>query len=251
MLSAVVLSKNEGKFLSSCLESLGFCDEIIVIDDFSQDNILGKIRNPKSEIRNKIKIYTRKLDGDFAAQRNFGLEKSIGEWVLFIDADEQVPEELQQEILLKIKDENLAGYFINRRDFLLGKEMKFGEFSKNKFLRFGRARQGIWKRRVHEYWDIDGKTSLLKAKLIHQAHPNVASFVASINFFSKLHAQANAEESKDPGLAKIMFFPVFKLVNNYWLLGGWRDGTHGFVGAMLMSFHSFLAWSQLWLNSQK
>lgn len=245
MLSAVVLSKNEDKFLNSCLESLGFCDEIIIIDDFSQDTT--------NEISKKFKVrfFKRRLNNDFSSQRNFGLSKVTNDWALFVDADEQVPEKLQQEILRKIKDQNFSGYFVKRRDFLLGNQMKYGEFSKNKFLRLGRTRQGIWKRRVHEYWDIDGNTSLLKAKLIHQAHQDVRSFVAKINFFSTLHAQANKEESKHPGIFKIMVFPVFKFVNNYFLLGGFRDGTHGFVGAMMMSWHSFLAWSKLWLNSQK
>lgn len=245
MLSAVVLTRNEGKFLSNCLESLGFCDEIIVIDDISKD--------ATEEISRKFKVrfFKRRLNDDFSSQRNFGLEKSTGEWGLFIDADERVPQRLQKEILLKIKDDKFSGYFVKRRDFFLAKEMKYGEFSQNKFLRLGRARQGIWKRKVHEYWDINGPTGLLKEKLIHQAHADVQSFVAKINFFSTLHAQANKEENKDSGLCKIMFFPVLKLVNNYFLLGGFRDGTHGFVGAMMMSWHSFLAWSKLWLNSQK
>ena len=73
-LSAVILTKNEEKYIRECLNSLSFCDEIVVIDDYSEDNTLKIIQNSKIKITNqklKIKIYNRNLNGDFAAQRNF------------------------------------------------------------------------------------------------------------------------------------------------------------------------------------
>ncbi|HLB60415.1 MAG TPA: glycosyltransferase family 2 protein [Patescibacteria group bacterium] len=91
-LSVVVLAKNEQDSIADCLKRLAFADEIIVIDDMSEDQT--------AEIAKKLgaQVYVRKLD-DFASQRNFGLSKAGGKWVLFIDADELVPVDLEREIV--------------------------------------------------------------------------------------------------------------------------------------------------------
>lgn len=94
-LSAVVLAKNEQDSIADCLKRLAFADEVIVIDDMSEDQTV--------EIAKKsgARVYIRKLD-DFASQRNFGLSKAGGKWVLFIDADELVPVDLEREIMSQI-----------------------------------------------------------------------------------------------------------------------------------------------------
>jgi Glycosyltransferases involved in cell wall biogenesis len=119
MLSAVVLTKNEEKNIERCLESLDFVDEIVIIDDYSTDKTLNKVKSQK------LKVFQRKLNGDFAEQRNFGLEKTRGEWVLFLDADEEITDELKKEIKEMIRyatleRDDLIGFYIKRRDFFLG-----------------------------------------------------------------------------------------------------------------------------------
>ena len=94
MISAVVLTKNEEKNIKRCLESLTLADEIIIIDDYSTDFTIRKIEKTNK----KAKIYKRHLNNDFAGQRNYGLSKAKGEWVLFVDADEIIPEALASEI---------------------------------------------------------------------------------------------------------------------------------------------------------
>ena len=90
-LSAIILAKNEEKNISGCIDSLGFTDEVIVIDDCSTDKTAAVAR------RKGVTVITRKL-GDFASRRNFGLSKAHGEWVLFVDADERISPKLAQEI---------------------------------------------------------------------------------------------------------------------------------------------------------
>src|SRR3989338_6025984 len=99
-LSAVVLTKNEEKNIERCLKALDFCNEIIVVDDYSTDNTknqISKIKNQNDKLN--IKILNNNLNNDFAQQRNFGLLKSSNDWVLFIDADEEVSKELKKEIV--------------------------------------------------------------------------------------------------------------------------------------------------------
>ncbi|MGB9637354.1 MAG: glycosyltransferase family 2 protein, partial [Microgenomates group bacterium] len=213
MLSAVVLTKNEEENIKNCLEALLFCDEIIVVDDYSTDNTCN--------IASKIGtvIFKRSLNGDFASQRNFGLSKAKNLWVLFVDADEIVTEELKLEIISKVNDplnQNI-GYFIKRKTFFMGKQLRFGEAGKNRVLRLAKKSAGKWERKVHEFWKVEGKIDILKNELNHFTCRNLDDFIGKINFYSELHAKSLLEEKKHSNLFKIIFYPPLKFFNNFFL----------------------------------
>ena len=246
-ISAVILTKNEEKNIEECIKALTFCEEIIVIDDYSSDKTVEIARGLGA------KVFQRNLDGNFAAQRNFGLEKATNKWVLFADADERVSQELKEEMEKEVAAPNnpLLGYFVKRDDYIFGKKLKFGETASVKLLRLARKSAGQWARRVHEVWDVPGRTKTLKNPLEHYPHPSLREFIDDINFQSGLHAEANHQEGKHSSLVKILFWPKLHFLKNYFLRLGFLDGTEGFVLALMMSFHSFLAWSKLWLDERK
>src|SRR5438876_10935937 len=109
-ISAIILVKNEEKNITACLKTLNWCDEIIVIDDNSEDQTVAVAKKLGA------RIYQHSLDNDFSQQRNFGLEKAKHEWVLFVDADERISAALVAEIELKINNHELQedGYYIKR-----------------------------------------------------------------------------------------------------------------------------------------
>lgn len=234
-LSAIVLTKNEEKNLSRRLSSLKFCDEIVVVDDNSIDET--------AQIARKFgaKVYTRNLNGDFAEQRNFGLEKAKGDWVLFVDVDEEVSEALAEEIInSKLQILNCTGFYIKRKD------LTWGRAADVRLLRLAKKNSGIWRRKVHEVWDVKGRTQLLKNPLLHHSDPSLARFIKRINFYSTLHAEANLQEAKKSTLVKIIFFPLAKFCYYFFIKLGHLDGTKGFVFSLIISFHSFLSWAKLW-----
>ena len=122
MISAVVLTHNSEKTLGNTLGSLSFCDEVIVVDDISTDTSRDIAKGYKA------RIFQRLLDDDFAAQRNFGLEKATHEWVLFVDSDEIIPPELAREIetVTTGSEKNISGYFISRQDYFGGRGLTYG-----------------------------------------------------------------------------------------------------------------------------
>lgn len=249
-ISAVVLTKNEGNNIQDCLESLRWCDEIIVVDDYSKDKTIAIVK------KSGAKIYERKLNNDFASQRNFGLEKAKSDWVLFIDADERVSKALAQEILHSIKkwEGLLIGFYFYRRDFMWGRELKHGEAGCAKLLRLARKGAGKWKRAVHETWDISGNIGTFHeydGVIKHYPHPTLREFVADIERYSTIHAQENYKEGKISNIFKIIWYPKLKFFQNYFLKLGFLDGPQGFMVAMLMSFHSYLAWSKLWVLQKR
>jgi glycosyltransferase involved in cell wall biosynthesis len=242
MISAVVLSHNDGKIIRRCIKSLLWCDEVIVIDDYSTDKTLDSIASLQKD---KIKVFKHKLCSDFARQRNFGLSKAKNEWVLFVDSDERISNELKEEILLVVGFKNdAAGYYIRRRDWFLGRELKHGESGNVKLVRLAKRSAGRWKRKVHEYWRTEGKTGELENPLLHYPHTTLREFVESTNFYSSIHAKENKREAKKSNLVKIIFYPVAKFFVNYFLKFGFLDGIPGFMMATMMSFHSFLSWSK-------
>src|SRR6266404_4468552 len=93
MISAIILTKNEEENIAACLESLSWCDESIVIDDHSTDKTVDIAKKKGAQ------VFTRTMNNDFSDQRNYGLEKAQGDWILFIDADERVSSPLWYEIM--------------------------------------------------------------------------------------------------------------------------------------------------------
>ena len=243
MISAVILTKNEEKVIDKCIKGVVWCDEIVIIDDYSSDNTLEKIRKLKI---GKVKIYKHYLNDDFARQRNYGLAKAKGDWILFVDADEVVRPLLAEEIGQKIEGSHMNGFWIKREDYFLGKNLRFGETGKVKLVRLARKGAGKWERKVHEYWEVKGEIGELKNPICHNAHSDLRDFVDNINYFSSMHADALKKEGKRSNLVKIIVWPVGKFWVNYVLKLGFLDGMAGFIMAFLMSFHSFLAWSKQW-----
>ncbi len=239
MISAVILTKNEEKNLPQCLESLKWCNEIVVIDDNSTDKTI--------EIAKKsgAKFFVHSLNNNFAQQHNFGLGKAKGDWVLFVDADERVSPELAQEIKEKIKSSKLNGFYLKRQEFFSSKALKHGETA-HYLLRLGRKGKGNWRREVHEIWEIKGEIGKLKNPLLHYSHPTLSEFIEHINNFSTLHAQVLLKEGVKPSLFRIITNPLAKFIQNYIFRLGFLDGTSGIIVALMMSFHSFLARAKLY-----
>jgi glycosyltransferase involved in cell wall biosynthesis len=240
MLSAVVLTKNEEKNIERCLKSLSFCDEIIIIDDYSTDKTIDLAR------KYNVKIVEHSLNDDFASQRNFGLKQASGEWVLFIDADEEVVKELAEEIKHKINDTpdiKITGYYIKRRDWWWGKELKHGEVKTLReigLLRLMRKNSGKWEGRVHEEFKISGKTLLLNSFINHYPHPTVKVFLEEVNRYSSIRAKELIAQGKTGSILEIIFYPFGKFLLIYFIKLGFLDGPVGFAYAFFMGFHSFL-----------
>jgi glycosyltransferase involved in cell wall biosynthesis len=258
-LSVVVLTKNEEKNIERCLESLDFCNEIIVVDDYSADKtleIIQKLEVKSQNLKSKVKIFERKLDNDFAAQRNFGLSKANNEWVLFVDADEVVTQELKKEIdsLVSPKAGDINAYYLRRRDYFWEKELKYGEVKKVRDLgivRLVKKDSGIWMGNVHEIFHTAKNIGQLNTFLNHYPHPTLKEFISDINNYSSIRAQELFNRGTKTNVPEIIFFPLGKFIYNYIFNLGLLDGPAGFTYSFMMSFHSFLVRSKLYQITNK
>ncbi len=184
---------------------------------------------------------------DFAAARNAELAKAKTEWVLFVDSDETVTPELEREIQQAIKSSAYDAYSIPRLDTLLGRELCYGETGQASFIRLARKSYGQWERPVHEIWKGAGKVGTLQHPLLHNPHPTISSFLDKINRYSTLDALYRYSQGHKCSLWKIAVYPITKFKFNYLVRRGFLDGVPGLIMAMMMSYHSYLTWTKLYL----
>jgi len=236
MLSTVILTHNESSNIRACLQSVSFSDQVIIVDDYSTDDTLSLARH----IYPQVKIIKHHLHHNFAQQRNLGLSIASGDWVLFIDADEIVSPQLQDEILSAIKSPRAYGYYLYRQDSFLGTSISHGEAGHIKLLRLARQGSGQWARPVHEVWQVSGKLSILNSPLIHSPHPTISVFLDSINRYTTIDSTYRYLQGERFHLWQLFLLPTGKFLYNYFLKLGFLDGFPGLTLAYIMSLHSLL-----------
>ena len=172
---------------------------------------------------------------DFAKARNKMLKKARANWILFLDTDESLTPELKKEIdKVVCNTEKEGGFFIKRKIYFLGKCV--GE---DRVLRLATKNSGIWKRAVHETWNVNKRLGTLKEYIIHNTGKDLHSYIDKINYYSSLHAEENIKEGKKFSLFKLIIYPKAKFIQNIF-------AGRGFIFSLLQSYHSFLSWAKMW-----
>ncbi|HDP70494.1 MAG TPA: glycosyltransferase family 2 protein [Actinobacteria bacterium] len=240
-LSALILTYNEAEDISGCLDTLKWANEIIIIDSLSTDNTLEICKNYTD------KVYARKFD-NFSAQRNFGITKATGDWILFVDADERVTPELKEEITNIITSNNheFTGYFIPRKNILFNKWIKYSGWNNDKQLRFFMRGRGKWAGIVHEKVEVDGKVGQLTGFLVHNIDTRICDFVSKLNSYTNLEAQKLKEAKKPYKLRNLILQPPYVFFKCYFKHLGYKDGIQGLLLSSLMGIYWFLVYAKLW-----
>lgn len=247
MITAIVLTKNEEKNIVDCIDSLKWCDQILVVDDISDDLTRDLAK------KEGVEVVIHSLENDFSKQRNFALQKAKGEWVLFVDADERVTDSLRYEIQSLISDpmNPYNGFLIKRKDVIWNKELKYGETANASFLRLAKKSSGIWEGAVHEKWKVKGRIGKLRNALKHFPHQTLDEFLKEINFYTDIRSKQLYEKGIKSNFIFIILYPKAKFLQNFIIRRGFLDGIEGFIFTIIMSFHSFLVRGKLWMLWQK
>ena len=203
------------------------------------------------ELNKNLTIITLNTPGivDFAAARNVELAKAKTDWVLFLDYDETMSKELEHEItsILNLESNIYSAYSVPRLDTFLGRELHHGEPGNTRLIRLAKKDFGLWERPVHEVWVGTGKVGTLQNPLLHHSHESINSFLDKINKYSELEADYRYSQGIRSSLWKITVYPIAKFKWNYLVRLGFLDGVPGIIMAIMMSFHSYLTWTKLYL----
>ena len=245
-LSVVIITFNEEANLARTLASVAWADELVVVDSGSTD------RTREVAQSSHAKFYVEPWRG-FAAQKNSALAKASGDWILSLDADEEVEPALGDEIRSVLAaNPSVVGFRIPRKNFFLGRWIEHGGFYPDPKLRLYRRGAGQFEERlVHEDLRIEGTTASLRNNLLHHAYPTIEDYLEHMNRYSSLGAQMEAgKRTRGFSFVDIIVRPQLTFFYNYFLRLGFLDGREGLL---LHLYHSgYVSWkyAKAWERSR-
>jgi len=238
-ISVAIATYNEEANLSRCLDSVAsWVDEIVVVDGSSTDRTV--------EIAKKYtdKVFIADNPEMFHINKQKALDKCSGKWILQLDADEIVSEELKQEMMQATSSQLIAGYFIPRKNFFMGRWMRKGGLYPDYVVRlFQKGKGQLPCKDVHEQVKITGKTDYLKHDLLHYPYSDFSKYLQKADVYTSLTAK-NLHEDK---LAKyIIVRPIKTFLSIYFRHLGFLDGFPGFVWAFYSALHYPITYIKYW-----
>ncbi|MBI5620106.1 glycosyltransferase family 2 protein [Candidatus Gottesmanbacteria bacterium] len=246
-ISVVISARNEEGKLNRCLSSVAWADEVIVVDNESTDESVSIAR------RHNATVYPRQNNLMLNVNKNFGFEKAQGNWILSLDADEEVTPELVKEIQRQIQNpkskiQNIVGYWIPRKNIIFGKWMQHGLWWPDKQLRLFKRGKGRFPCvHVHEYLEVDGRTDELREPYIHYNYETISQFIRKMDtIYTESEVQKLMTTNYQLAWYDALRFPVSDFVKVFFAQVGFKDGLHGLVLAMLQGFYSFIVFAKLW-----
>jgi glycosyltransferase involved in cell wall biosynthesis len=233
-----MITKNEGANIRRTLESVRWADEIVVVDSGSTDRTCEIARELGA------KVFVENWKG-FAAQKNSAIEKCAGDWILSLDADEEVTPELAENIRFELNGMPQGAYWIQRRNLFLGRWMKHGGYYPDPKLRFFAKNAGRFAdRAVHE--DLELRPGVKAERttdgdLIHHAYPTLSSYIDHMNSYSSLGAEMAVSKGQAGfSILNIVIRPLATFIYNYIFRLGFLDGREGLL---LHLYHSaYVSW---------
>ncbi len=240
--SGLVICYNEESNIEACLDSMAWCDEIIVVDSFSTD------RTPElAQARPNVRFYQHAYRGG-GAQRNWALELVRHDWVFVLDADERCTPDLRQEIeALLAAGPSHEAYMIRRRCFFQGRVLRFSGWQRDQVIRLFRRGAGYYsKRRVHEELVTLGPAPLLQHRIDHYFIERFDAYVERVNRYGYWGAAQCWRDGVRSSYSQVLVRPTWRFLRTYLLQLGILDGMRGLVFCMLQSYATYLKWSLLW-----
>lgn len=249
-LSVAIITHNEESNLPRTLASVRWADQVVVVDAGSTDATVLMAREEGAE------IFQENWKG-FAAQKNSAINHCTCDWVLSLDADEEVSPALAEEIQTTLQSDNsYVAYTMPRRNFFLGRPLRYGGFYPDRKLRlFQRGQARFAARAVHETLACNGPVGALKNPLLHHAYPTLASYIEHMNRYSTLGAEILIESGRTSRNSvafawNILAAPAFNFLYNYIVRLGFLDGREGLLIHLYHAAYGSWKYGKAWHASR-
>ncbi len=225
-ISALIITYNEMGYIERCLDSITFADEIIVVDSYSTDGTYEYLLE-----RPGVKVIQHPFE-NFTRQKSFAVSRASNDWILFLDADEVVPEGLQREIVDTVKNGTPHAAYWFYRQFMFGKKpLRFSGWQTDKNYRLFRKSKAHFTDRkiVHETLEVDGSSGILQERLIHYCYKHYEDYKGKMLHYGRLKAQEDFYKENRFNYLLMGVKPAWKFANHYLLRLGILDGKKGIV----------------------
>lgn len=247
-ISALLIVKNEELFIERALSSLLWCDEIVVVDAMSTDQTKTICTNPNAPWANKIKFLQHEWLG-FSAQRNFALNHSKNDWVLFLDGDEACSPELASKITALLNQPAGPGplqYKIRRQEYFLKKPIYYSIWNPSYHIRFFNKKGVQFIHEVHEGVKSPWNTASIDEAIIHVEDLRIERFLNKLNHYTTIQAKTDYANGMRTNAFKIIFaFPAM-FFKNFIYYCGYKDGYAGFIISILEGISRTVRHLKIW-----
>jgi glycosyltransferase involved in cell wall biosynthesis len=244
-LTALVTCFNEEAMIGECLRSIGFADEILVVDSFSTDRTLEKARP----------LATRVVQHEYvnpAAQKNWAIPQAAHEWVLILDSDERATPELASEIKQILERPAHDGYWVRRRNFFWGKEIRYGAWRSDKVLRLFRRDRGRYQdKQVHEEIELQTPVGWCRERLLHFSYRSLDDYLRKVSRYSTWGADDARRRGVHGSAWRICGHSIGHFLKSYLIKQGFRDGTEGLIIAFMEAYYGFFKYAKLFEMQRK
>ena len=231
LLSVVIISKNEEKFIGDAIKSAEFADEVLLLDSGSTDSTCKIAKKLGVRVENQAWL-------GFGPQKNSAVDLATNDWVFVLDSDERISPKLRSEIQITLNNPSSDGYFVARLNNFFGKNIKTcGLYPDYSVRLFNRTKGKFDNVPVHESVQIDGKVNKLNNHMTHLAYDNVDEFIEKQRYYSEL---SNTKKN----IVKAVASPCWTFFKLYFLKLGFLDGWHGFIIAKVYAKFTFWKYSK-------
>ena len=245
--TALTICRDNENTIRACMESVKWCDEILVVVD------------PRSvdSTREIVREYTdRVFEHEFTfygAQRNFAIPRASCDWILVVDSDEAVTPQLRDDILEKLrKPEGYDAFNVRRIAYFLGKPMKRCGWGNEKQLRLFRRDKGRYdQRRVHENIHVRGPVGQIDGLLLHDTVRSLKYYFRRFNRFTSEAAADLKDKGKRATLSRLLLRPPVTFMKMYFIKLGFLEGIRGLLLCVLSSLYVFTKYAKLWELGQE
>ena len=245
-LSACIITFNEAGRIEACLRSVGFCDELIVVDSHSTDDTRERAAALGA------RVIERDWPG-FRSQKQFAVEAASNDWVLCLDADERVSGRLREQIerLRERGFEGFVGWSIPRITEYFGRFLRHGNAYPERLVRLFDRRCGGWTgEEIHETTRVEGRVCRLSGRLEHFPYRSLADHHLRMQRYAELMAAALHARGKRCGIGKVLFNPTWRFLRGYLLRLGFLDGWRGMVFALVEANYVRRKYLYLYIRSR-
>jgi len=232
-LTVAILARDNEDEIAACLESVAWADERIVLLD-------SRSRDATAEIARRLgaRVVEHPFE-NFAQQREFGLSLPRGEWLFYVDSDERGTPALGEEIRRVIREEEAVGWWVPRRNWMWGREIRHGGWYPDyqlRLLKLGHAHYDLT-REVHEIVILDGAEGHLREPLAHYNYRTISQFIAKQRHYVAFEAAILHKQGVRPQPWTYFTQPLREFKRRYVTLRGYRDGAHGLLLCALVAYY--------------
>lgn len=243
-LSACIITLNEADRIDACLDSVAFCDDIVVVDSGSTDGTRERASAKGA------RVLERAFDG-YRTQKDFAVKAAAHDWVLFVDADERVSGALRESIerARATGFEGCAGYRFARLNQYFGVFLRHGNAYPDRVLRLFDRRRGGYRgeREIHENISVDGRVGRLAGDLEHLSYRSMSDQLVRLERYARMMAEHMHAKGRRARMSNIVFNPFWRFFRGYVLRLGFLDGWRGLIYAYVRANYVRQKFIKLWL----